>query len=330
MMIYERGMEGYDTFRIPVITKCKNGDLLAFAEARKNSALDYGHIDIVSRRSRDNGLTWDKMEILFSDGANTFGNQCPIVDRETGDICMVFCTNQAEGMEELILKGEEKRRVWKSVSHDNGKTWIKPEEITGTVSKPGWTWYATGPCHAVQLKSGRYLVPCNHGELGHEKIGVTKSHFIYSDDKGVTWRLGAEADWETNECTVCETQNGTVYLNMRSRVFGLNRASVFSYDGGESITALKEEPLVDPFCQGSVLSSGNMAWFINCNAVNRTNLTLYESKDGCKNWRMLKVIQPGHSAYSDMAVTEDNFLAIVYETGTESPYEKIEFVRCAI
>ena len=38
--IFEKGMGGYNCFRIPAIVKAKNGSLVAFAEARKKSCSD--------------------------------------------------------------------------------------------------------------------------------------------------------------------------------------------------------------------------------------------------------------------------------------------------
>src|SRR6185369_10250076 len=62
--VFKAGDEGVRTFRIPVIVRAHNGDLLAFAEARKKSAADHGDIDIVLKRSRDNGETWGPMELV--------------------------------------------------------------------------------------------------------------------------------------------------------------------------------------------------------------------------------------------------------------------------
>ncbi len=56
--VFSSGANGYHTFRIPANVGTSDGTLLAFAEGRKNSSIDSGDIDLVLRRSHDNGLTW--------------------------------------------------------------------------------------------------------------------------------------------------------------------------------------------------------------------------------------------------------------------------------
>ena len=57
--IYNQGTDGFELYRIPAIVKSKSNTLLAFAEARKaRSNGDSGDIDLVVKRSSDNGKTW--------------------------------------------------------------------------------------------------------------------------------------------------------------------------------------------------------------------------------------------------------------------------------
>ena len=56
--VFKSGVDGYHTYRIPAIVEAANGDLLAFAEGRKNGGGDAGDIDIVLKRSNDRGKTW--------------------------------------------------------------------------------------------------------------------------------------------------------------------------------------------------------------------------------------------------------------------------------
>ncbi len=50
--VFQQGTEGYSCFRIPAIIMTKSGELLAFAEGRKNDCSDEGDIDLVMKRSR--------------------------------------------------------------------------------------------------------------------------------------------------------------------------------------------------------------------------------------------------------------------------------------
>src|ERR1700704_5928079 len=97
--VFKAGQDGYHTYRIPVIVLAKNGDLLAFAEGRKNSAGDHGNIDIVLKRSRDEGKTWGPLQLVQDEDADPrakvwIGNPTPIVDladpKHPGRIWLVF------------------------------------------------------------------------------------------------------------------------------------------------------------------------------------------------------------------------------------------------
>ena len=73
-LIYSKGENGFNTYRIPAIVQTNKGTLLAFAEARKNSRSDTGDIDLVVKRSEDGGKTWGKIITVWDDGGNVCGN----------------------------------------------------------------------------------------------------------------------------------------------------------------------------------------------------------------------------------------------------------------
>ena len=52
------GTGGYHTYRIPVVIVSPKGTVLAFCEGRKTSRSDHGDLDLLLRRSMDNGKTW--------------------------------------------------------------------------------------------------------------------------------------------------------------------------------------------------------------------------------------------------------------------------------
>ena len=60
-------MKGKDVHRIPSLAVSRSGVVLAFADLRKGSRADWAHdIDIVLRRSRDGGKTWEPTQVLAS------------------------------------------------------------------------------------------------------------------------------------------------------------------------------------------------------------------------------------------------------------------------
>lgn len=70
-----------------------DGSLLAFAEARRHGTADRGDIDLVVRRSADEGRTWGEMTVVWDDAGNTCGNPAPVLVRETGRIVLLACWN---------------------------------------------------------------------------------------------------------------------------------------------------------------------------------------------------------------------------------------------
>src|ERR1700755_54062 len=85
-VLFKGGDNGYACFRIPAIVKTPKGTILAFAEARKKDCGDAGDIDLVLRRSTDNGKTWGDMSVVWNDSTNTCGNTAPVVDEKTGKV----------------------------------------------------------------------------------------------------------------------------------------------------------------------------------------------------------------------------------------------------
>ena len=133
--IFQKGQDGYACFRIPAIVKSKNGTLLAFAEARKNSCSDTGNIDLVLKRSEDGGKTWSSTITIWDDGDNVCGNPAPVVDQKTGRILLVSCWNLGEDHEKEIIDktSKDSRRIYVLYSDNDGKSWSTPKDITSSV-----------------------------------------------------------------------------------------------------------------------------------------------------------------------------------------------------
>lgn len=55
----QTGRERYAAFRIPAVVVSKAGTVLAFAEGRVDGSADDGNIDLLVKRSEDNGNTWN-------------------------------------------------------------------------------------------------------------------------------------------------------------------------------------------------------------------------------------------------------------------------------
>ena len=96
--VFESGMEGHKSYRIPAIISLPNGDILAFAEGRKNNASDFGDINIVQKRSKDKGKTWTELQTIVDYAALQAGNPAPVVDLAINSKCRIkhiyFCSVQ--------------------------------------------------------------------------------------------------------------------------------------------------------------------------------------------------------------------------------------------
>ncbi len=335
--VFVSGEGGYDTYRIPALAVSEKGTVLAFCEGRKRSSSDYGDIDLLLRRSMDHGQSWQPVQVVVDDGESTCGNPCPIVDRKTGDIVLLITKNNANERESQIMKGEAApRTVWVLRSSDDGVTWSTPVDISAQVRKADWRWYATGPCHGVQLADGRLMAPCDHS-IGPKKEEMF-SHVIYSDDGGKNWSIGGELESRTDESTVVELADGSLYLNARNTRGTGRRAFAISHDRGLTWSPVADdEGLVEPVCQGSALRMSspakdgkNRIVFSNPASTKRENMTVRMSYDECKTWPVSKVLWPGPAAYSDLVATADGQVGCLYERGNKNPYESIVFAKCSL
>ncbi len=323
--VYVSGKDGYHTYRIPAIVRTNADTLLTLCEGRKNSRADDGDIDLLLKRSRDGGRTWGKTRLVHEEGGSaeiTIGNPCPVVDRTTGTVHLLFTRNN--------------QRAFHTTSTDDGATWSPPTEITRVIQGAAFRWarLGSGPGHGIQLqrgpRKGRLLMPV---WLNERKGRSYRAAVVHSDDGGRTWHTGGVVGPEvkdTNECMAFETADGALCLNMRAK--GLKKRSVaWSRDGGATFS--KPEPvdaLIGPTCQASVLGlpgKGDRFAFANPASTKRQRMTLRLSTNSGRTWSAGKVLHAGPAAYSDLVMIDDATIGCLYEAGKKHPYEQIVFAR---
>ena len=336
--LFESGKDGYKTFRIPAIVTSTKGTILAFAEGRKNGSSDTGDIDLVLKRSEDNGKTWSNLSVVWNDGENVCGNPAPVVDKSTGTIFLLSTWNLGSDHESDIIKqtSKDSRRVFVLSSTDDGKTWSGAKEITDAVKLKNWTWYATGPCHGIQIekgsKAGRLIIPCDHIEAVTNKY---YSHAIYSDDHGKSWMLGGTTPKDqVNECTIAELSDGKLMLNMRNydRTQKTRKISISNDNGITWSPVYSDNSLPEPICQGSLFSyfnkkSGKSSLlFLNpADESKRQNMTLRISHDNGSTWAKSLALFAGPSAYSDLTKLPGGNIGCLYESGITNAYQGITY-----
>lgn len=348
MDLFVQDSDGYHSYRIPSLIVTQKGNLLAFAEGRKNGVGDTGNIDMLLKRSEDGGKTWSEPIVVWDDGDNVCGNPSPVVDETTGTIWLLMTWNRGDDHEGGIIQktSKDSRRVFVTSSKDEGKTWDEPKEITDSTKDPSWGWYATGPGIGIQIQNGphkgRMVIPCDHsyddpeGKLrgGPFEFG---SHTIYSDDNGTSWHLDGVIRPKVNECQVVEIADGkgTLLMDLRSYFNRNRRTHSISYDGGKTWSPPKDAPeLVEPVCQASIIryswpdqNTKSKILFSNPASTKRENLTIKLSLDEGKSWPVQKTLHAGPSAYSSLAVLPNGEILCFYEGGRDNPYEKMILAR---
>ncbi len=346
--VFISGTEGHKSYRIPAIISLPNDDILAFAEGRVNGSGDFGDINIVLKKSVDNGKTWSTIKTIVDAENLQAGNPAPVVDLTDpqfpqGRIFLFYNTgNNHEGE---VRKGNGLREVWYKTSVDGGITWSAPTNITTQVHRPkqalanasynfqeDWRSYANTPGHAMQFKNGFYkgriFIAANHSAGDPlNKFEDYDAHGFYTDDHGKTFQLGASLNMPgSNESMAVELSNNKLMMNSRNQK-GDIRARIISIssNGGQTWdTSYFNKNLIDPVCQASILNIGkkkgkNILAF--CNAATekrRHNLTLRISFDEGKTWKKNFVLyinpnQKEAAAYSDIVKIAKKKVGILYE-----------------
>jgi sialidase-1 len=356
--VFVSGTDGYKSFRIPAIVRMPAGVLLAFAEGRVHGASDFGNIDIVMKRSSDNGETWGELQVVVDADSLQAGNCAPVVDTNdpaypNGRIFLFYNTgNNNEGQ---VRTGNGLREVWYKTSVDNGQTWSEGVNITLQVHRPNqpkinpaynysqsWRSYANTPGHAMQFQNGKYkgriFVAANHSNGDpHTNFTDYKAHGYYTDDHGKTFHISEKVNMPgSNESTAAELSHDKLMMNSRNQR-GDVRARIVSIssDGGATWdTTYFDKTLVDPVNEGSLLTIGhkngkNIIAF--CNAADtkrRDNLTLRISYDDGKTWKKSILIDKSpngkgeFTAYSDLVKISKNEIGVLYERDS---YKEIVF-----
>jgi sialidase-1 len=356
-LVFKSGDAGYATFRIPAIIQSPNKHLLAFCEGRVNSSSDFGNIDIVMKRSEDNGKTWSPVQVVVDVAGLQAGNPAPVVDQldpayPNGRVFLFYNTgNNHEGE---VRKGRGQREVWYISSTDNGISWSAPVNITSQVHRLGapadWRSYANTPGHALQISkgsfAGRLYVAANHSEgEPRGRFEDYRAHGFYSDDHGASFSLSQSvARPGGNESTAAELSNGRLLMNSRNQRGDIKERliSISSTGGATWDTSYFDTRLIDPVCQGSVLTIGwekNKAVLAFSNAASpnkRDSLTLRISVDEGASWKhsLLVDYNPAsakgdYTAYSDLVLINKKELGVLYERNgyKEIIYQPISLKR---
>ncbi|MBE6959035.1 MAG: exo-alpha-sialidase [Ruminococcaceae bacterium] len=205
-----------------------------------------------------------------------------------------------------------------------------------------------GAAHGIQLKHGKYkgrLLCASRTGIGsytdwNGLQKVTYNNAIYSDDHGKTWKTANCVQVGTGEGTLIENADGTLTYNSRAYFKDGKRRIATSTDGGATWGNFRNDDFLEEeaFCgcnasflrvaledikDKSILPEGakDVTVFCNPRAKTRDNMCACVSFDSGNTWSKVKVINPGHAAYSSLEwnpVTQK--FCLLYETGEKHPY----------
>ncbi|MFI4912814.1 MAG: exo-alpha-sialidase [Sedimentisphaeraceae bacterium JB056] len=345
--VFTCGENGYAYYRIPAIIRAKDGTLLAFAEGRHDSLHDNGNIDQVIKRSFDNGKSWSDFKVLHDNGNYNASNPCPILDEKTGRIHYVYTTYQRWGADEYA--------IYYRYSDDSGASWSQPVDVKQNTVGNDWGALHPGPGHGIMLDNGRLLASC--WVASKEVRGKFSSAAIFSDDNGKNWQWAGTICDYSDECMLTRIADNGCCMFIRPGNKILPDGSkekplefkklAFSDNGGNTWTEAKyNKQLPSVVCQGSIITDvdNDVVYAVHPASgsykggseegplwdSHRAGLTVSKSKDKGKTWQKIKLVCPGRSAYSDVALLSEKELGILFEGGRTNTYKNIYFTVVSV
>ena len=339
--------EPHAWYRIPSLVIAKSGVVLAFAERRIGTAHDYGHdSESVLRRSFDSGKTWGPIQTIISEKHLDPDSGPVVVDYQTGRIFRFFkwVSSSVRSAQWDTEHPEEMKKLgyasYEIHSDDDGVSWSPPRNI-GLHHPEAKSRLSVGNgSHGIQLADGRLVI---QGGWMAEPNWVSagkymRGCFIVSDDHGETWRIAGyykptEEDLRTKPTTapggmqveynLLELNDGSIYVNARSarNAVGVDadhpwRTILWSNDRGETMEGWHyQEGQIGGTHAGLQRYDHDRILMSFATKPGRREMSITMSPDEGKRWPTTKVIDPGPGSYSDIAVTADKDILVLYEAG---------------
>lgn len=338
--LFEPGDDGSKYYRIPALITAADSSLVAVCDRRNNNNADLpGDIDVVVRRSTDNGKTWSTQLKIAGEGTTSgFGDPAILLDKFSGKIHCFFAANQ--GL--WASTPTDPIRIYQSVSSDNGITWSTPRDITNMIYGANApiaatkTWKASfiGSGHALQLRDGRMMFSMAVRETEAQSLN---NYIAYSDDFGDTWTTStSKACNGGDESKLVELSDGRVMISVRHAP---NRYVNYSSDRGKTWgTQSVNTYLVDPACNGEILEytstkdglDKNRILHSLCYSTSRSNLTILMSEDDGTTWPIKKTLNARGSAYSTLTILPDGTIGCYFEDEATGDGYNMQFVRFSL
>lgn len=325
--LFAPGDYGSENYRIPAICTLPDGTLLAVNDRRKNNEGDLPQdIDIVCRRSTDEGRTWSEPEYIVRGTGYKQGYGDPaLAVCGNGDVLCAFCGHN--GFWQSTEEDPELMMVCRST--DGGRSWSAPQDITRQVwgseasnevcrsYKGGFIASGNGLRLASGAYKGRIIFVA---ALCRKSENVPDNFAIYSDDDGASWQVSALAYSGGDEAKAIELADGSVLMSVRQN--GARGYNV-SHDGGATWGSQGRWPeMTANACNGDMLrwNVGGKSLLLHSipNSMQRENVSLFASYDEGASWQDPVTVWEGPSVYSSLTTMPDGrSIGIYYERNTE-------------
>ncbi|NQT39113.1 MAG: exo-alpha-sialidase [Planctomycetes bacterium] len=331
--VFVSGKDGYTGYRIPAIETAADGSLLAFAEARKHNLSDPGgkgqEIDLVLKRSTDDGVTWSPMKLIEHSGEFwSSSNPATVVDHQSGRVWVFYLRCKPGRGTHAARPGTDDVANLARYSDDHGQTWSEPidqTDVARDMADAQWRISVPGPGGAIQDRKGRLIVPM-------WRYAPWSAFTLFSEDHGRTWHRGDVMPGEqgVDEDQLVELSDGRILLDARQHG-GPHRWTATSSDGGRTWSAPAAGQPVTPVCcaveRYTLKSAGDdrdrILW-TGPQGPGRNKLIVRTSYDEGRTFTHQRLISDEPAAYSTLTILKDKSVGVLWERGN---YRFITFTR---